>query len=238
MFRLMLTLFAFLWSAVLDGDGSGSGSGSGEGGGQGGGQSGGSGDSFTLSEAELTQRTEKAASDKVSELAGILGVDLSNPSDVKAMIEAGRKAQQTSGGSDSNSRNSGEGEADGLDALLDTLDKINGRLDGIEGKETDRERAAAERTRDEKLTAALKEANVRDDRLDAARTLAIANGATLNDKGELQGSREAIEATKTALPEAFRGDGDNGQSADAGGRERTDRKPKNLSEALTAHYSK
>jgi hypothetical protein len=234
MIRLMLTLFAFLWSAMLDTEGGGSG---GDGGGSGsGGQGGGASDGgFTLTEAELTARTEKAANDKITEIAGVLGVDLSNTADVKALIEAGRKAQQDREGDGSEA---GGKEGDGLDVLLESLENINKRIEGIETAEQQRQRVAAEQNRDEKLTTALKEANVRDDRLDAARTLALANGAKLNDKGELVGTSEAIEATKKALPEAFRGDGDDGKAADAGGREKTERKPKTLSEALTAHYSK
>lgn len=242
-FRLMFALLAFMWGAMLDA-GSGAGGGSGDQGGSGGveGDSGGSGgssagDSFTLTTSELEARTSKAASDKVSEIAGILGVDLSNTADVKALIEAGRRSQaQQDGQGGSGGGSSAGDEGSGVDAVLDTLEKLENRLQSMETAEETRQRHAAERTRDEKLDEALKGANVRDDRLQAARTIALASGAKLNDKGELVGSKEAIAATKKALPEAFRGDGDTGTAADASGKEKTERRPNSYRESIMAHY--
>ncbi len=234
MFRLMAALFAFLWSAMLDaGDGSGAG-------GDGGGGEGGP-EKFELTADELTNRTTAAADARVKELAGVLGVDLSNPADVKAMIEAGRKAQQQSqqGGGDKGGSSGAEGGSDeGLDQLLDTMGKLVDRIDGVEGKLTERDKAEAAQERTEKITAALKEANVRDDQLENALRYAGTFDLKVNDKGELEGAEDAIENVKKAMPNAFRGDGDTGNAADANGRESSDRKPRTLQEALTAHYSK
>ena len=244
MFRLIFALFAYLWSAVLDAGGSAGGGGGEDGSG---GEGGSGSESFTLTADELTNRTNAAAEARATEIAGALGVDLSNPADVKAMIEAGRKAQEQSSGGQGDKRGDdkpGEGGGDITEQLKnllgEALSPITERLGKVEGVEEQRRQQAANETRTEKLTAALKEANVRDDRLEAARAVALASesGVKLNDKGELEGSKEAIEATKKALPEAFRGDGDNGQAADGSGRKEGDRKPKNLAEALTAHYSK
>lgn len=231
MFRLILALFAFMWSAVLDTTGGSGGSGDG-GGSSGSGGSGGNPETVSLTTEELTQRTEKAAADKASEIAGVLGVDLSNPADVKALIEAGRKAQQ---GSDNAG---GDDTFSGLDALLEAVEKIGERVEDIEGKETEREKAKAEQTRDEKLAEALKGANVRDDHLENAARYAGTYEMKLNDKGELVGSADAIEAVKKAMPQAFRGDGDTGKAADANGKESKERKPATLTEALTKHYAK
>lgn len=226
MFRLMMLLFAFLWSALLDTD-------------PGGGGNDEAPAKVELTEAELTQRTTKAAEEEVTKLAGILGVDLSSPADVKALIEAGRKAQQQPTEGKPGDDKPSEAEGGNIkDQIAEFLKPITDRLGNIEQTEQQRQQAAAEETRDEKLTEALKGANVRDDRLAAARTIALANGAALNDKGELVGTEAAIAATKKALPEAFRGDGDDGKAADASGRERTDRKPKSFAEAVAAHYSK
>ena len=239
MFRLMLMMFAYLWSAILDTEGGGTPSG-------GSGESGeeGSGESVTLTTEELTSRTNKAAEDKASEIAQLLGVEPDKIADTKALIEAGRKAQDSgaTGGSGDNSEDKGKdksGEDKAIeDKIAALLKPFTDRLEGIEQTEQQRQQAAAEQTRTEKLDEALQGANVREDRLEAARAVALANGVKLNDKGELEGSKEAIEATKKALPEAFRGDGDDGKSADGSGKKEGDKKPANLQEALTAHYSK
>lgn len=242
MFRLMFALLPILWSAVLDTAGGGSGGGEegeGDSSGEGGGQS------FTLTASELEQRTNKAAEDRAKELANTLGVDLSNTADVKALIEAGRGSlgaadQQSAGGDERRQEQGKPGEEQNIEEqIAAALKPFTDRLAQIESTEQQRQQAAATQTRDEKLAAALKEANVREDRLEAARAVALASGAgvKLGDDGELTGSKEAIEATKKALPEAFRGDGDTGIGADASGNKTGDRKPATLSEALQAHYS-
>ncbi len=231
MIRLMVALFAFLWSAILDTKGGAGGGGGSEADGAG------NPEKFELTADELTNRTNAAAASaaqaKQKEIAELLGIDPEKIADAKGLIEAGRKANQPA----DDDKPAGE-ESNIKDTIAELLKPFTERLGQIEQTEQQRQQEAAEQARNEKLTAALKDANVREDRMSAALTIALANGAKLDDKGELEGSKEAIEATKRALPEAFRGDGDDGKAADANGQERTDRKPKNLTEALTAHYSK
>lgn len=225
MIRLMFALFALMWSALLDTDG-------GAGGGEGGGSA---GETFQLTETELTNRTNAAAAAKQKEIAELLGIDPDKIADAKGLIEAGRKANQPPADDQPTGDKSGEEKAI-EDKIAELLKPFTDRLGQIEQTEQQRREQAAEQTRTEKLEAALKEANVREDRLEAARAVTLANGVKLNDKGELEGSKEAIEATRKALPEAFRGDGDDGKAADATTKDGKP-KPRNLVEALTAHYS-
>ena len=231
MFRLILALFAYCWSLLLETEGGGSGGTGNQG-----------PEKFELTADELTARTNKAAEDKQKEIAKLLGIDVDKIADAKGLIEAGRKAGDSSGGSGGES-GSGDGNDDqegwgAIDGLLDTIEKLNTRLEGIETAEEGRRQQATEQTRQEKLAAALKEAGVRDDKLEQVSRYAGTYDLSLNDKGELDAdaTKEAVEGAKSAFADAFRGEGDTGSAADASGREQGGGRPKNLADALAAHY--
>ena len=229
MFRLIFALFVYCWSLLLEAEG---GSGGGEG-----------PEKFELTADELTARTNKAAEDKQKEIAGLLGIDVDKIGDAKGLIEAGRKAgeQVPPGGDEGSGGDSGNDDKEGwgaIDGLLDTIEKLNTRLTGIESTEQTRQQQAVEQSRQEKLATALKEAGVRDDKLDQVSRYAGTYDVKLNDAGELDAdaTKEAVEAAKSAFSDAFRGEGDTGDAADAAGREQGGGRPKTLADALTAHY--
>lgn len=229
MFRLMFAPFTFLLSWILDSD-------SGGGGGNDGPPP--EPEKHTLTEEELTQRTNAAGS-AASEaerkrVAEILGIDPEKFEDAKGLIEAGKTAQKPP--------EKPEGEKTDIEKFEEMVSGLKTQFDEFTNKQTQREQQEqqqAEQTRrSEKLTTALTDAGASKEKMEDVARYAGTFDMSVSDKGELEGSKEAVEAAKKAFPDAFRGEGDTGRAADASGQQKGGRKPKNLGEALAAHYQK